>query len=68
MISIDRRVSVSQLLPLSINISSGYRFTMGLEVYSQLLVCIFATRVSPSMPVISSSITASFHLVLGKSS
>ncbi len=48
--------------------SSGYSFTIGLVVKSPLLVRSLAARVSPSFPVISSSITASFHRVLGESS
>ena len=47
--------------------SSGSSLEMGLFVHP-LAVCKFAARVSPSLPVISSSIIANTQLILGMSS
>ena len=52
---------------ISARTSRGYNFAMGLFVWP-VEVRKFAARIRPSFPVMRSSITASFHFILGLSS
>ena len=58
---------LSVLGTISVRTSSGYNLAMGLFVWP-VEVRTFAARIWPSFPLIKSTITASFHFILGISS